>query len=236
LKYLFPRSAGNQWKIPKLLEQMNIAHNIYLFGSHLNIHTGPQEHNHIANSKKTSQHTQKRKRNFDWQLGNQLNDQYSINFTQNNILYQQSSNDIMAKTSKTTNDTESKHTNMASKFEVSMQIDCETNKIIVQYQWITASKKGHELSQSILELIVNQCLLSQVVPIEEKGIHVYGYSEYTCNVMTFRAHPGYKNETPWFDWVLIAWIIPNDNKQSLNNDDNSPDYVDLPNTHNDPGN
>jgi len=70
LKYLFPRSAGNQWKIPKLHEQMHIAHNIKLFGSHLNIHTGPQEHNHIANSRKPSQPTQKRKRHFDWQLGN----------------------------------------------------------------------------------------------------------------------------------------------------------------------
>ena len=52
----------------------------------------------------------------------------------------------MAKTSKTSNDTEPIYTNMALKFEVSMQIDSKTNKIIVQYQWITASKKGHELS------------------------------------------------------------------------------------------
>ena len=69
LKHLFPRSTGNQWDIPKFHEQLHIAFLIYLFGCHLNIHTGPQEHNHIAISKKSSQHTQKRKLNFDNQFG-----------------------------------------------------------------------------------------------------------------------------------------------------------------------
>ena len=63
-KHLFPRLSGNQWKIPKLHEQLHIAHNIYLYGCHQNIHTGPQEHNHIANTKKPSQHTQKKKMQF----------------------------------------------------------------------------------------------------------------------------------------------------------------------------
>ena len=142
LKHLFPRSTGNQWKIPKLHEQMHIAHNIYLFGNHQNIHTGPQEHNHIAISKKPSQHTQKRKKNFDSQLGNRLIDQYSIDFTQNKILKQQSINDYSNEAAPKFKDISLKHTNMASKFEVSMRLEYETNKIDVQYQWITASKKA----------------------------------------------------------------------------------------------
>jgi hypothetical protein len=61
LKVLFPRSTGNQWKIPKLHEQLHVAYYIWLYGCHQNIHTGPQERNHIANSKKPSERTQKRK-------------------------------------------------------------------------------------------------------------------------------------------------------------------------------
>ena len=54
LKQMFPRLAGEAWKIPKFHEQLHIAFYIWLYGSHLNIHTGPQEHNHILNAKKPS--------------------------------------------------------------------------------------------------------------------------------------------------------------------------------------
>ena len=61
LKNLFPRLTGSQWDIPKFHEQLHIAFCICYFGCHLNIHTGPQEHNHIANAKKPSECIQKRK-------------------------------------------------------------------------------------------------------------------------------------------------------------------------------
>jgi len=61
LVHLFPRSTGSQWNIPKLHEQLHIAHNIHLWGSHKNIHTGPQEHNHIDNAKKLVNRTSKKK-------------------------------------------------------------------------------------------------------------------------------------------------------------------------------
>ena len=48
--------------------------------------------------------------------------------------------------------------------------------------------------------------------------------------MIYRVHPCYKNDTPWFDWVLIAWNIPYKEylSSSINND--SPDYVELSNS------
>src|SRR5688500_16000943 len=50
--------------------------------------------------------------------------------------------------------------------------------------------------------------------------------------MTYCAHPYYKNETHWFDWVLIAWDVPKSNKVSFNNDIDTPDYVELPKSQN----
>ena len=97
-------------------------------------------------------------------------------------------------------------------------------------------KKGHELSQSLLELIVHNFLFPEPVPIQIKGVIVYGLTEYSLNGMIFRAHPCYKNETAWFDWVLIAWNISYNKKQSMTENNNSPDYVDLPNTPNDSAN
>ena len=46
--------------------------------------------------------------------------------------------------------------------------------------------------------------------------------------MTFKCHPCYKNEEPWFDWVLIAWILPNSHTNSNCMNDNSPDFLEIP--------
>ena len=59
LNLLFTRSAGNQWRIPKIHEQLHIAHNIYMFGAHQNIHSGPVEHNCVEITKSKSTCTKK---------------------------------------------------------------------------------------------------------------------------------------------------------------------------------
>ena len=48
---LMPRSTGQEWEISTIHEQLHVAENIEYFGAHQNVHTGPQEHNHIANTK-----------------------------------------------------------------------------------------------------------------------------------------------------------------------------------------
>ena len=88
LKTLFPRTIGQNWRIPKIHEQLHIAAYIVLFGAHRNMHTGPQEHNHIENTKKPSERTQKRKAVFDLQIANRLVDKYVIDYTHTKILKQ----------------------------------------------------------------------------------------------------------------------------------------------------
>lgn len=86
LQTLFPRKL--LWKIPKIHEQLHIVMYILLFGAHRNMHTGSAEHNHIENTKKPSEHTQKRKANFDLQIANRLVDKYVIDHTHTKILKQ----------------------------------------------------------------------------------------------------------------------------------------------------
>ena len=71
---LMPRTKGNQWAICKIHEQLHVAENIRYYGAHNNVHTGPQEHNHIHNTKKTSKQVQRKKLELDWQLANCLAD------------------------------------------------------------------------------------------------------------------------------------------------------------------
>ena len=65
---LIPRSTGNNWEIVKFHEQLHVPENIDLFGAHRNVHTGPQERNHIQNTKKPSKQVQRNKLTFDWEL------------------------------------------------------------------------------------------------------------------------------------------------------------------------
>ena len=75
---LMPRSTGNNWDICKMHEQLHVAENIKFFGAHENVHTGPQEHNHIANTKKPSRTVQRRKLLLDMQLAKRLSEKYLI--------------------------------------------------------------------------------------------------------------------------------------------------------------
>ena len=200
---------------------MHIAYYIWLYGSHLNIHTGPQEHNHIANSKKPSQQTQKRKRDFDWQLGNRLNDQYSIEFATNQIKFHNVGENNLKRAS---NKSSKPSIDLASKFEVFIKLDVEANKVIVEYKWLTSSMQKNQLSQSLLQLISIYFFYTEPKPNQIQGVHVKGITEYTHKEMTYRAHPCYKNDSSWFDWVLIAWNIPYVEYLTSRVNDDSPDY------------
>lgn len=229
IKHLFPRSKGNSWKIPKMHEQLHVAYYIWLFGCHKNIHTGPQEHNHIAITKKPSQRMQKRRKDFDWQLGNCLNDQYTIEFTKNQIQNHQAniSNDNVDINFHKKN--VPKLTDMATKFEVTMKLNEQSNNVDVLYKWFTALKHSHKISHSLLELITSHFFVKENIENKINGIKVVGLTEYTTKGVTYRAHPCYKNGLAWFDWVLIVWDIPTRTNLSESKNDDCPDYVLLPN-------
>ena len=61
VKFL-PRTSGQKWKLSKIHEQLHVPENIKYYGAHQNVHTGPQEHNHIENTKKPSRLVQRRKK------------------------------------------------------------------------------------------------------------------------------------------------------------------------------
>ena len=58
IERLMPGKDGQGWHLPKMHEQLHIPDNIVLFRAYKNVHTGPQENNHIENSKKPTKQTQ----------------------------------------------------------------------------------------------------------------------------------------------------------------------------------
>ena len=68
LQALWPRKEGFEWNLTKLHEQFHVPMDIHRHGKHRNVHSGPQEHNHIA-QKKCAKKTQLNKRKLDEQTG-----------------------------------------------------------------------------------------------------------------------------------------------------------------------
>ena len=123
-------------------------------------------------------------------------------------------------------------TQMASKFKVVIKLETTTNAVSVGYKWTTSSQKGNQISNSLLKLIVKLFFKTETQQIQLKGMELQGLTKYTCNGITYQAHPNYKNESPWFDWVMVAWVIPNNNGPFSSPNENDRDYIDLP-IHND---
>ena len=138
---MFPKSAGNQWRIPKIHEQLHIAHNIYLSGAHQNIHSGPAAHNHIESQKTASQHVQKRAKTFDSQLSQRLNDHFSNDFLHNTITDQQSLPIIFGLNHCTMMKSHNIKTDMASNCLIQIKLIQGSDTISLKYNWTTASKK-----------------------------------------------------------------------------------------------
>jgi len=75
----------------------------------------------------------------------------------------------------------------------------------VKSKWLTNSLKQEKLQQPLLKMLVEKMFLAEDFNTQNKGIQLFGYTEYKRGKYTFRCHPNYKNEGPWFDYVLIAW-------------------------------
>ena len=142
-------------KIPKIHEQLHIAHNIYLFGAHQNVHSGPAEHNHIKITKKASQHVQKRAKTYDSHLSRRLNDHISIDYLHNKISEQQNHLTKSSLNQCRMIKSQEINTNMASKCLIQIKLINGSNTIDLKYNWITASKKKQELNSNTLHIIID---------------------------------------------------------------------------------
>ncbi len=202
-----------------------MAENIELYGAHRNVHTGPQEHNHIDNVKRPGRRSQKRKALFDLQISDRLVDRLVIDYTHQTIHQSQYENEIAARV-------ENDSTHHAAKFAVNVALDQNTGNIELDYHWITVSQKDKGQDEALLKWIVE--LFFKPLPLDQqtKGLHLCCHTEYSRQDVTFRCHPNYKNEGAWYDYVLVAWDNPNNKKYSTSRRKTSLDcneeFLDVP--------
>ena len=231
----FDRSSGQGWSIPKFHELLHIANNIRLWGSHQNIHSGPQEHNHIANIKQPARRTQKIKTKFDFQVATRV---YERNLTNHvSALVNDSipdSKDHVLKSS-TQHDTSSLNadscslspheaTNQASKYVVTFVRHLD-GTVHYNCYWTSPSNDSISLSLELVNALKSSFF--DILPLNEqrRGIKLKGYTEYNRNGIVFRAHPNYRAEGPWYDYAMVTWKMDasDDSSSSSSLDTNSDD-------------
>ena len=199
----------------KVHEQLHVVLNILLYGAHQNVHTGPQEHNHIQNTKKPSKQVQRNKHTFDWELGNRLADKYIIDSACQKF--------AAVHETDTGNDKDpdcggSKITPNLSKFTFQLSKKENVQNVKVSYKWTTPSNKGVPMTELLLMVLINHF-----------GDDIYdqtiiGFSELKHNNTLYRASAEYRNRGCWYDNALIAWV----NKQSCSEQDPEADFVLIP--------
>ena len=112
-----------------------MAENIKLFGAHQNVHTGPQEHNHIENTKNPSKLVQRNKMTLDIQLANQLLDKYLIDEAYYCLDKESRKKKPQPNSSFTNNPS---HSNTSSK--LSFHLTIKNNEVLAEYKWISKKK------------------------------------------------------------------------------------------------
>jgi hypothetical protein len=99
-----------------------------------------------------------------------------------------------------------------------------SQKTDLDYDWVTPSMKGKVIERVLLKTIRN--LFFKTLPSKEQqtGIEVQGFTEYTRQGVTFRCHPNYRNEGPWYDYAMFAWEQPLSSKISKSSSKGKTDW------------
>ena len=209
LQALWPRVDGLEWNLTKLHEQFHVAFDIHRHGNHKNVHSGPQEHNHI-DIKNAARHTQMNKTKLDLQTGRRVIERLVVQRAYDYVTETSAVVPIVA--------TQYSPTVNASKAMYQFVRDARTGPTNVRcsFDWKRAKHSGlvplhqvHVIRTLILTLF--QMHANPPGNGEDNAVlDIPFYTEYERNGFVYRAHPDYRGEGPYYDWANIKWHVADD--------------------------
>ncbi len=199
LQVLWPRENGFCWNITKLHEQFHVPFDIQRMGRHKNVHTGPQEHNHI-DTKDAAKKTQLNKKKIDFQTGARVMErlviQRAYDFVQTSTLPRRSHVNPIVNASKGS----FKYQSVLRNGHPTVQADFSWNKRMQHYPMPLSLPCIHQLL--IDEYFNNRASPSTILDIPF-------YTQYERNNFIYRAHPSFRQESQWYDWAYVKWVTTN---------------------------
>ena len=192
IKSIWPRTQGQGWDLPKFHEQLHVPDDILQNGAPAGTHSGPAEHNHIQFVKLPSNRTQKRRKDLDYQIGSRFHETYLINTALQYMEPQHAGESMECKQKTEINKLR------GSNGELRLMIKDNFRRALYK-------RKTMELTNKMLTYILEKYPPVQKRLKTEKYVDIKYFSEYKRNNELFRAHPNYKQEGKWYDWVMIRW-------------------------------
>jgi hypothetical protein len=203
MQNLFPRDDGLGWNLTKMHEQRHVPDDIHRMGAHYNVHSGPQEHNHIENGKNPAKNTQNRKHLLDIQTGHRLVDRLILQKAFDRVV------DAAAKPG-TALSVPDQGTNLASKAHILLEIPhgSQANSVQATVLWKLSKNANAPLRHQgqILALLATKYFgdHAQDDP-DAQRLRIPFFTEYQRNGTVYRAHPDYKGNGAYYDWSNVKW-------------------------------
>jgi hypothetical protein len=206
LQTLWPRRDGLEWNLTKLHEQFHVPADIQRMGNHKNVHTGPQEHNHIS-IKKAARKTQLHKKKLDFQTGRRVMERLVI---QRAYDFVKQAERIQRKTPRVAN---ALVNSSKAYYHFTRNTLTGHDSVIPKLTWRREKYQGLTplLHEHIIRLLITELFLLYAVPRGTNGavtvLKVPFFTEYERNGFVYRAHPNYRGEGAYYDWAKIKWQI-----------------------------
>ena len=208
IQVLWPRKDGLEWNLTKLHEQFHIPFDIFRHGAHINVHTGPQEHNHIQ-LKRAAKNTQRRKAIIDFQTGERVIDRLIIDkaFDICNSHMKKSENDNQVLMNGISP--------VSSKGKVILihRTNQARNQMEACFNWENLNYNSHPIPHSTHILVLLHRLffathstpITDVTEVPGRYLEIQFFSEYRREGVSYRCHPHYRSQKSHYDWSYVRW-------------------------------
>ena len=206
LQTLWPRDDGLEWNITKLHEQFHVPMDIHRHGNHKNVHSGPQEHNHI-DIKKAARKTQLNRKTLDEQTGCRVMERLVIQRA-----YDFVTADIRLPPGKDNNVA-------LGVVNASKGVYCLVSDTATGASYVDATLHWHRTKHDGLVPLhhdhIIRVLITTLFPDYAEltvdgtslALQIPFFTEYERNGFIYRAHPNYRGNGAYYDWAQIQWEI-----------------------------
>ncbi len=204
LKNVLNRSQGNEHKLVKLHQQLHNPRQVLKDGCLLNVDGGRCESIAIQSSKNQAAISQKRSVKLNWQIANNLLDDTSMRDA--SILQSELYDDCSTGVASTR---EKESCALGSHFTIFIddpQTATNDNRPVkIKMKWRSAKSKTG-MHQKISEALIRRLYFNlSVGGCLKHTSHIKGFTEIKIDGHTYRSHPCYWGDKPWYDWAMIQW-------------------------------
>jgi hypothetical protein len=218
-----PRLEGNGWKIQKLHEMLHLPDDIHRFGCPRNWDAGPGERSLKYFAKHPATTCQQRKDVFLGQVCSRLHETALIRtagrLTDTSVFEFMSTNNRRRQKETTDHvsedDIQSSVRNNQSKFHITFPKQVKTYPVA---RWVATNKRAatHEVHRVVTDWFKSDA----ATRIYEDEVACF--TEYVRDNQIFRAHPNFRGNCPWYDWVALRFKDSTVSDDEMNNEEQEP--------------